>query len=300
MIKQQVMHSNVLHLIAVPPRKSESNFLIFDGEYEGTVDLMLGHALNKKNLEQSLILGMRTVVGLSAGLDYLHDLNYPFASVGLDHFVLLNCRGKITISFDPDELPVDQFTESDQQFDSPNRTHWAMQVFHGLCQKTFEDACKEHYANQIQRNFDDDLNDDSRENMLEEPGNDTGQLRESSLLSIQSDLAPPMATAPSSRSPQRTLPNGHRQELVWNPLTAETHTLYDISSQFQYFLNSYTLSSLNHRRGRYTARTSHRCPGYTRIEITLTTDIARSTIFSHSSPNPHERCPVCKEIVKDA
>ncbi|KAF8804626.1 hypothetical protein BYT27DRAFT_7106477, partial [Phlegmacium glaucopus] len=136
MIKQRVMHSNVLHLIAVPPRKSESSFLIFDGEYEGTVDLMLGHALNKKNLEQSLILGMRTVrTRIACSLDYLHDLNYPFASVGLDHFVLLNCRGKIIISFDPDELPVDQLSESDKQFDSSNRTHWAMQIFHGLCQK---------------------------------------------------------------------------------------------------------------------------------------------------------------------
>ncbi|KAF8800225.1 hypothetical protein BYT27DRAFT_7148853 [Phlegmacium glaucopus] len=309
MIKQQVMHSNVLRLIAVPPRKSESSFLIFDGEYEGTVDLMLGHALNKKNLEQSLILGMRTVVGLSAGLDYLHDLNYPFASVGLDHFFLLNCRGKIIISFDPDELPVDQLTQSDQQIGLSNRAHWAMQIFHGLCQKTFDDACKEHYDNQIQRNFDDDLYDDSCENTLKELGNYTG--------SVHPDLAPPIAPAPSSptstkpssvrladksseRSPRSTLPNGRRQELVWNPLTAETHTLYDISSQFQYFLNSHTLSSLNRRRGRYTARTSHRCPGYNRIEITLTTDIMRSAIVFHSSPNPHERCSICKEIVKDA
>jgi hypothetical protein len=182
------------------------------------------------------------------------------------------------------------------------------------------------YLDQIQRNFDDDLDDDS----LEEPlaGNDIGQLRGSSefdtrrssgpLPSVQPDLAPPIAPSPSSPTstnpspvrsaeksserppPRRTLPNGRRQELVWNPLTAETHTLSDISSNFQYSVNSHTLSSLNHRRGRYTPRTSHRCPGYNRIEITLTTDITRSAIISHSSPNPHERCPVCKEIVKDA
>jgi hypothetical protein len=53
------------------------------------------------------------------------------------------------------------------------------------------------------------------------------------------------------------------------------------------------------RRGRYTGRTAHRCPGYIRIEITLTANITRSAIVSHSSPIPHERCPVCNEVVKD-
>jgi hypothetical protein len=47
------------------------------------------------------------------------------------------------------------------------------------------------------------------------------------------------------------------------------------------------------------ARTAHRCPGYNRIEITLTANITRSAIVSHSSPIPHEICPVCKEVVKD-
>jgi hypothetical protein len=107
------------------------------------------------------------------------------------------------------------------------------------------------YLDQIQRNFDDDIDDDS----LEEPGNDTGQLFESSELntrwsssllpSVQPNLAPRIAPGPSSptstnpspvrsseRSPRRTLPNGRRQELVWNPLTAETDTLSDISSKF--------------------------------------------------------------------
>ena len=47
-------------------------------------------------------------------------------------------------------------------------------------------------------------------------------------------------------------------------------------------------------------KTVHWCPGYNRIEITLTPDIARSAIISHLTPIPHEICPVCKEVVKDA
>jgi len=78
-------------------------------------------------------------------------------------------------------------------------------------------------------------------------------------------------------------------------------SLGDIAHQFQDFLlTSSTSSALSRRRGRYTTKTAHRCPGYNRIEITLTSDIARSAIVSHHTPTPHEICPVCKEIVQDA
>ena len=116
--------------------------------------------------------------------------------------------------------------------------------------------------------------------------------------------APSSSTSgrPSPRiSPQKVLPSGRRQELVWKSPTAEDVSLNDISRQFQNFLNAHLSSSepaLNRRRGRYTVRTAHRCPGYNRIEITLTADITRSAIVSHSSSIPHEICPVCKEVVK--
>lgn len=48
------------------------------------------------------------------------------------------------------------------------------------------------------------------------------------------------------------------------------------------------------------ARTTHWCPGYNCIKITLTANITCSAIVSHSSSIPHEICPVCKEVVKDA
>ena len=104
--------------------------------------------------------------------------------------------------------------------------------------------------------------------------------------------------APSPRQP-----DGRRQELIWKSAAGVRVTLDDISLQFQDFLYSHPPSSepiLNRRRGRYMTRTSHRCPGYNRIEITLTPDIGRSAIVSHSSPTPGEICPVCKEVVREA
>lgn len=85
--------------------------------------------------------------------------------------------------------------------------------------------------------------------------------------------------------------------------TVEENTiaLTEISSQFQFALIANSSSSdlgLNRRRGRYTTRTSHRCPGYNRVEITLTADITKSAIISHASPTPFEICFVCKEVVR--
>ena len=95
--------------------------------------------------------------------------------------------------------------------------------------------------------------------------------------------------------------SARRRELVWRSQKNETVSLEEIARQFQSSLLTVTTESgFNHRRGRYTTKTAHRCPGYNRIEIALTPDIARSAIVSHLTPIPHEICPVCKEIVKDA
>ena len=104
------------------------------------------------------------------------------------------------------------------------------------------------------------------------------------------------------RTPLRkSSPSAHRRELVWKSQKNETVSLEEIANQFQSFLLTFSTElGFNHRRGRYTTKTAHRCPGYNRIEITLTPDIARSAIVSHLTPIPHEICPVCNEIVKDA
>jgi len=107
----------------------------------------------------------------------------------------------------------------------------------------------------------------------------------------------------SFKKPLGSLPiNGHRRELVWKSQDEKNSSLEDISFEFRAFLDSFPSSSepaLHRRRGRYTARTAHRCPGYNRTEITLTPSITRSAIVSHSTPLPHEICPVCNRVVQD-
>ena len=109
------------------------------------------------------------------------------------------------------------------------------------------------------------------------------------------------ASISSSRIPPRkSTPSAHRRELVWKSQEHEAVPLEDTAHQFQDFLHTFSTESLSRRRGRYTTKTAHRCPGYNRIEITLTADIARSAIVSHLTPTPYEICPVCNEIVQDA
>jgi len=124
-----------------------------------------------------------------------------------------------------------------------------------------------------------------------EPSNPPTHVTSNTASKISSSQIPPTESTPSD----------HRRELIWKSQEHEMVSLEDIAHQFQDFLHiSSTLSALSRRRGRYTTKTAHRCPGYNRIEITLTIDIARSAIVSHHTPTPHEICPVCKEIVQDA
>ena len=104
-----------------------------------------------------------------------------------------------------------------------------------------------------------------------------------------------------SKSRRTLSPSARRRELVWRSDGNETVSLEEISRQFKSSIHTFSTElGFNRRRGRYTTKTAHRCPGYNRIEITLTPDIARSAVVSHLTPIPHEICPVCKEIVKDA
>ncbi|KDR80452.1 hypothetical protein GALMADRAFT_154066 [Galerina marginata CBS 339.88] len=283
-------HPNIPHLIAVSGLKSKAPFLVFDGEYEDTTDRLLSWVL-KKETKEILTFGLQTVIGLSSGLDYLQELNYPFASVGLDHFVVLSSKGKIVISFDPEELEPTSEPNRDLGLPNHSLTDTAHDFFHKLCQRTFNDACKAHYKSRhSQRTYHDEFDDDFDESRFEEFDDNS------------SSSTAPASSSATTRKPSPRSPSGRRQELVWRSPAADAVTLKDISRQFQSFLNFQHSSSkpiLSRRRGRYTARMSHRCPGYSRIEVTLTTDILRSAIVSHSSPTPGEICPVCTEVVKE-
>ena len=161
----------------------------------------------------------------------------------------------------------------------------------------------------VQRNDPDELDADHDldQDRFEECEFDAGTLPVDAKGSISDVLTPSApqlhAALPDASSiSRRTLsPSARRRELVWRSDGNETVSLEEIARQFNSSIHTFSTElGFNHRRGRYTTKTAHRCPGYNRIEITLAPDIARSAVVSHLTPIPHEICPVCKEIVKDA
>jgi hypothetical protein len=157
-------------------------------------------------------------------------------------------------------------------------------------------TCTNSKVQKIQPTYIDefDIDHDPDQDRFEEIESDVGTLPATSFAASGSSSS----RRPPPKSTPRACP---RRELIWKYQKHETVSLENIASQFQDFLRTSSAQlAFNHRRGRYTTKTAHRCPGYNRIEITLTTDIARSAIVSHLTPTPHEICPVCKETVKDA
>ncbi|KAF8903873.1 hypothetical protein CPB84DRAFT_708990 [Gymnopilus junonius] len=57
---QEVLHPNLPHLSGVSSLDSWNSFLVFDGEYEGTLDHVLRQAL-KTNLNQAVTQGLQTI-----------------------------------------------------------------------------------------------------------------------------------------------------------------------------------------------------------------------------------------------
>jgi hypothetical protein len=164
-------------------------------------------------------------------------------------------------------------------------------------------TCTNSQVQRIQRIYIDELDTDHDmdQDRFEELELDAGMLPVDTNYDPQINGPTRDVSSPAPSYPRKSTPRPPRRELVWKSQKHEMFSLEDIAVQYQGFLpTSSTDSTFNRRRGRYTTKTAHRCPGYNRIEITFTSDIARSAIVSHFTPTPHEICPVCNEVVQDA
>lgn len=108
-------------------------------------------------------------------------------------------------------------------------------------------------------------------------------------------------------SPVDSVPPNPRREFVWK--AQEIHptraSLETVSQCFSDFLDMQSPDGidipLQKLIGRDThRRTPHKCLGYIREEITLTSSITESAIFSHAYPNPREICKICGAVVSES
>lgn len=94
-----------------------------------------------------------------------------------------------------------------------------------------------------------------------------------------------------------------RRELIWSSQDCHSTTLEEVSQQFGDFLGLYSEDDhsipLQRLRGRDTPGLYHKCSGYIREEITLTSSILGSAIIMHEIPTLREICLVCGLMVSE-
>ncbi|PPQ99241.1 hypothetical protein CVT26_014097 [Gymnopilus dilepis] len=281
-------HPNIPYMVGISSAMSPSPFLLFKGGYDGPAEYMLRESL-KKGLRQTLIAGLQTIAGLSAGLDYLNDHGFPFGSVNLDDFVLLSNRDKVVLSIEPAN-PFKNRSNLSGDFLS-DRTNEATSIFRILCEKAFDGACSAHYESEQFRC----LFEES-----EESSEDSEEINPEASNPIYPEITG--AKFPSSGLPSLNKEGAQcRWELLWRSHQQRAITLSEISSQFQYALISAISSSdlgLRRCKSRTPTRTSHQCPGYNRVVITLTPDASGNAVVLHTTPVPFEICHICNEVVR--
>ena len=102
-------------------------------------------------------------------------------------------------------------------------------------------------------------------------------------------------------NPRRT----PRREVWWLELGSKNQSLESIKRRFEDCLDRFLLSSSKSLLRHITSpdnklrRNLHQCPGYLREEITLTSDVSKSVIISHSTfPTQSEVCSICGQLVQ--
>ncbi|KAF5371161.1 hypothetical protein D9758_004123 [Tetrapyrgos nigripes] len=100
----------------------------------------------------------------------------------------------------------------------------------------------------------------------------------------------------------------YRRELLWRGSKHGSQSVAAIARRYRQLwehLNltvgqSYPSYGMPRKQAARPLRTIvHRCQGYRKEEITLTSDVSDNAIVSHFIPSLYERCLVCKEVVKE-
>ncbi|KAF7361301.1 hypothetical protein MSAN_01162600 [Mycena sanguinolenta] len=286
-LSKGIMHPNVLRLLGISSPESCSHFIVYengklsrlklrvrltDGESvhwqnaEGPLAMAL-----KTDLKRSITIGFKMVAGLSAGLNHLLVQGVFAKPIGVENFdIFLDVDDRFVISVHPQSREE----ESDIAYFQERESTWT--VFNALCSKVLTSANRVLHYEEITR--DPTILDVGR-----------AAASENSLPS----LFPLGSVAPQNTQEGLDVPP--RREYVWRTIDRGRQSLENIARRINLGLNM-DFSSLP--KMNWTDRQSpHRCAGYMREEITLTTTILDSAVVAHDVPSPSEHCLICNEIV---
>ncbi|KAK7443463.1 hypothetical protein VKT23_015636 [Stygiomarasmius scandens] len=278
-----LLHPSIIRMIAVSSRTCDAPFIVFDSNCEtGSVEANIASALTA-GLPRSVRLGFQIVGGISAALDYLAANDLPLGSLGPDSFeVYITHEDQVKIGIDSNEQ-VEKISFDKDDAD----VLW--ELLDTLCDRTFRDANRLLYNDERceEEEFSVSERLESRRSNIEPPN-------------------PTMLLSSSSESSSVASPSfsALRRELSWRRSQRGSKTISSVARQYKDRLrlnagHPYG-DSLQLRRLRGGPRRRpirHRCQGYGREQITLTSNIEDAVLILHSSPSPGEKCLVCGEVV---
>ncbi|KAK7441991.1 hypothetical protein VKT23_016269 [Stygiomarasmius scandens] len=283
----QFLNPNILRAVATSSPNSSVPFIVFDGSCQANTESRIASALTD-SLSRSVRLGLTIVGGLSAGLDYLFMNDMPpsfFMEQALE--IYITDDDSIKIGFGAVDLEPGLDDDIGDGADKEDK-RWRM--FNNLCDKTFRQASQ----------------------LLHQDEGTNREESESAILEILDDHIPSRSI--SGRSDSTSTQSAEepsslvkpRRELVWRVPADGSTTVSAIARHYRRYLQAARIQDAQHpslrqlraRTGKQ-SRIRHRCLGYKKEEINLTTTIDDSAVISRVTPSLHELCSVCGEIVDD-
>ncbi|KAJ7482010.1 hypothetical protein FB451DRAFT_1556145 [Mycena latifolia] len=280
-LSKELLHPNVLRIEGISSPAALTHFIAYENAFWKSAEGPLAAALKDNDLMRSIRLGFKMVAGISSGINHISVQGIPLASLGVEGFdIFLDVNERFLISINP---RMSAETDSPRNRESENNPTKSWDVFNALCQKVLRSANRVLHNEDIERN-------PVVLDLTRRPSLPQESLEPPSLPSRQS--SDPQASEDSLEG-EPTVPP--RREYVWRTIDRGQQSLATIASRISLDIDM-QLASVN-KLAWTDDRSPHRCAGYIREEITLTTTTRDSAVVSHDAPSHLEICSVCHEVV---
>ncbi|KAK0448548.1 hypothetical protein EV421DRAFT_1466173 [Armillaria borealis] len=280
---ETVMHSHILPLKAKSVANSRTPFTVYSINVPRSPELFIATAISS-GVNPTFVAGATLISSISSALDYLDCSDIPLDSVDIENIsIFMDDTNKVVLSLNTYH-GLSNSTLSDIP---PSQT--ILDAFNQLCLKTFNAANQSLYQDYIVRDEDMSIPSD----MVVGSSLGVGP-KDDGLFYIPDSVN----DAEVSQS---------RRVIIYQPLDDCAITLKDISRQFKGVLESQSFTSfplgrtarVNRVRGGRVWHGSHRCKGYLRKAVTMTSMVKNCRVITDTTPILHELCPICGERVQE-
>ncbi|KAJ7681649.1 hypothetical protein B0H17DRAFT_57199 [Mycena rosella] len=259
---RKLIHPSFLRLLGRSTDDSPTRFLVYNS-VQGTAQNHLASVL-KGSLRECIRVGVDMVHGLSLGLIYLTLHKFPVPCLHAEAFdILVSHTGSIVLGIQSETSISEARSELDEG-------GW-VELLNLLCRKTFNQA---GHALYLERDA------------LSTP------LPHLDISCLSSQELPDTSESPYLR-----------RELIWRPPPPSTSSLTDIIHQTEFFLSrlsSSTAPPIPQYQSTVRSDSAHRCTGYHREDVVISSHIRNSYIVHSQAPSLQEICTICDERVEES